>query len=261
MGIALTLPNSLTSSKFTQPKAAKALHLGADKPIRRKFLARLEGEITKRGTIDVLRNGIKHGPASPGSLLWNAVSGQRKGQGPVRAEPVHRHRVNFVTARTRFSGLWIWRSSLTAFQCNHVRVEEQPHQADRERCHPSVPPGPQPPREALRTRSVFGALCGRRHASLLLHPLTGKGFGSSCHSTGDGATEPAILPILNGLAVDYLWREVLSRQSLTNIIENYAQLIGKGSQQSTDLAAVSPTGCGAQAFGERRCSRSRVGAI
>ena len=31
-------------------------------PTRRKFLARLQGEITKRGVIDVLRNGIKHGP-------------------------------------------------------------------------------------------------------------------------------------------------------------------------------------------------------
>ena len=47
--------------QVTQPKAAKALHLGADNPIRRKFLARVEGEITKRGTIDVLRNGVKHG--------------------------------------------------------------------------------------------------------------------------------------------------------------------------------------------------------
>jgi hypothetical protein len=30
--------------------------------IERKFLARLQGEVTKRGTIDVLRSGIKHGP-------------------------------------------------------------------------------------------------------------------------------------------------------------------------------------------------------
>ncbi len=29
---------------------------------RQKFLARLQGEISRRGTIDVLRTGIKHGP-------------------------------------------------------------------------------------------------------------------------------------------------------------------------------------------------------
>jgi type I restriction enzyme R subunit len=31
---------------------------------RQQFLARLQGEIAKRGIIDVLRKGIKHGPAS-----------------------------------------------------------------------------------------------------------------------------------------------------------------------------------------------------
>lgn len=46
----------------TQPKAADALALDEDGPTRRKFLARLQGEITKRGTISVLRHGFKHGP-------------------------------------------------------------------------------------------------------------------------------------------------------------------------------------------------------
>jgi len=46
----------------TQPDPLDALDLNQDGPTRRKFLARLQGEITKRGTIDVLRNGIKHGP-------------------------------------------------------------------------------------------------------------------------------------------------------------------------------------------------------
>ncbi len=48
--------------RATQPDAAEGLSLDADGPARRKFLARLQGEITKRGTIDVLRNGVKHGP-------------------------------------------------------------------------------------------------------------------------------------------------------------------------------------------------------
>ena len=46
----------------TQPEAAAALRLTEDGPNRRRFLARLQGEIAKRGTIDVLRNGIRHGP-------------------------------------------------------------------------------------------------------------------------------------------------------------------------------------------------------
>ena len=61
----------------TQPDVVDALDLEQDGPTRRKFLARLQGEITKRGTIDVLRHGLKHGPhhldlfygtPSPGNL-------------------------------------------------------------------------------------------------------------------------------------------------------------------------------------------------
>ena len=47
--------------RTTQPEMADALDLDNDSPTRRKFLARLQGEISKRGTIDVLRHGIKHG--------------------------------------------------------------------------------------------------------------------------------------------------------------------------------------------------------
>ena len=45
----------------TQPEVAEALALAEDGTTRRAFLTRLQGEIAKRGTIDVLRNGIKHG--------------------------------------------------------------------------------------------------------------------------------------------------------------------------------------------------------
>jgi len=48
--------------KASQPEVAEALALDDDNPTRRKFLARLQGEISKRGVVDVLRNGIKHGP-------------------------------------------------------------------------------------------------------------------------------------------------------------------------------------------------------
>lgn len=44
-----------------QPHAAEALDLDSPGPTRRKFLARVQGEITRRGIIDVLRHGLKHG--------------------------------------------------------------------------------------------------------------------------------------------------------------------------------------------------------
>src|SRR3984893_1273593 len=45
----------------TRPPLQAALDLDNDSPIRQKFLARLQGEIGKRGVIDVLRKGVKHG--------------------------------------------------------------------------------------------------------------------------------------------------------------------------------------------------------
>ena len=45
----------------TLPETAEGLDLKKEGPTRPKFLARVQGEITKRGTIDVLRHGIKHG--------------------------------------------------------------------------------------------------------------------------------------------------------------------------------------------------------
>ena len=48
--------------RATQPEAAELLSLDDDSPTRRKFLSRLHGEVSRRGTVDVLRNGINHGP-------------------------------------------------------------------------------------------------------------------------------------------------------------------------------------------------------
>lgn len=41
--------------RATQPEAAEALPLSEDGPVRRAFLTRLQGEISKRGAIDVVR--------------------------------------------------------------------------------------------------------------------------------------------------------------------------------------------------------------
>lgn len=46
--------------RSTQPRLLDALALETDNPTRLKFLARLQGELSKRGVIDVLRHGIKH---------------------------------------------------------------------------------------------------------------------------------------------------------------------------------------------------------
>src|SRR6188768_2767602 len=44
----------------TQPKLVESLGLAAPSPTRHKFLARLQGEVTRRGVVHLLRNGIDH---------------------------------------------------------------------------------------------------------------------------------------------------------------------------------------------------------
>jgi type I restriction enzyme R subunit len=45
----------------TQPQVVEAADLANAGPVRQKFLARLQGEVSKRGVIDVIRSGVKHG--------------------------------------------------------------------------------------------------------------------------------------------------------------------------------------------------------
>ena len=71
----------------TQPTVVESLDLGQDSPTRRRFLDRLQKEVSRRGTIDVLRNGVKHGPhqvdlmygtPSPGNETAKLLYGQNR---------------------------------------------------------------------------------------------------------------------------------------------------------------------------------------
>ena len=80
----------------------------------------------------------------------------------------------------------------------------------------------------------------------------------------DGAGNP---PNPDGLKTDYLWKEILTQPGLTDIIENYAQIVeekdpktGK-KKRDADLPALPPARRGAQAAGRRpgaRCGPART---
>ena len=212
----------------TQPEAATALRLTEDGPTRRRFLARLQGEISKRGTIDVLRNGIRHGPHEL-ALFYGTPSAENE-KAKRRFEQnrftvtrqLHYSQHDTHRPRTRHRTLHQRPSRL------HLRAQEPPHQADGERCHGAVQEGPQPARETLRVRPLRIP----RHASFAVDEnevhfcthLKGKASWFLPFNRGwnDGAGNP---PKPNGLRSDYLWRQVLTRRSLTNILENYAQIV------------------------------------
>lgn len=56
------------------------LSLASDTPERMKFLHRLQGEITRRGIIDVLRSGVKHGPVTLDLFYGTPSPGNEKAQ-------------------------------------------------------------------------------------------------------------------------------------------------------------------------------------
>jgi type I restriction enzyme, R subunit len=58
---AVDLVKLLDFLQSTQPEIVEQLGIASDGPTRLKFLARLQGEIAKRGVVDILRKGIQHG--------------------------------------------------------------------------------------------------------------------------------------------------------------------------------------------------------
>jgi type I restriction enzyme R subunit len=81
----------------TQPQAAAALDLAQDGPRRTKFLHRLQGEIAKRGVIDVLRRGVQDYPVSLDLFYGTPTPGN------IKAEKRFAANICSVTRQLRYS--------------------------------------------------------------------------------------------------------------------------------------------------------------
>ena len=217
--------------RATQPQATESLRLSEDGPTRRKFLARLQGEISKRGTIDVLRHGIKHGAHDLALFYGTPSAGNQKAQ-----ERFEQNRFT-VTRQLRYSrdetqraldiGLFINGLPVFTFELKNnltkQTVDDAVWQYEKDRN----------PREKLFElgRCVAHFAVDESEVRFCTH-LQGKSSWFLPFNLGwdDGAGNP---PNPNGLKTDYLWREVLSRESLTNILENYAQVV-ESKDEKTD---------------------------
>ena len=207
----------------TQPDSAPALRLDEDGPTRRKFLARLQGEIGKRGTIDVLRNGIKHR-----SLDLDLFYGTPSAQNETAQRRFLQNRFS-VTRQLRYSrddaqrsldiGLFInglpvftfeLKNSLTKQTFNDAILQ---YRRDRNPREPLFQFGRCVAHFALDENEVHFCTQLRGKASWFL-PFN-RGWQR-------GAGNP---PNPHGLRSEYLWREVLTRESVANILENYAQVV------------------------------------
>ncbi len=208
--------------RAAQPEVAEGLALDADGPVRRKFLARLQGEITKRGTVDVLRLGIRHGPHEI-ALFYGAPS-----PGNMRARERFEQNRFTVTRQLRYSRDETQRALDIALFINGLPVItfELKNNLTKQTADDAVEQyrKDRNPREKLFElgRCVAHFAADESEARFCSH-LQGKASWFLPFNRGwnDGAGNP---PNPNGLKTEYLWREVLTRESLTDILENYAQI-------------------------------------
>ena len=214
----------------TQPDTAGALGLDGDGPTRRKFLARVQGEISRRGTIDVLRNGVRHGPHQI-DLLFSTPS-----PGNERSKTRYAQNRFTVTRQLRYSRdetqlaldlcLFINGLPVATFELKNSltkqTVEDAVEQYKRDRS----------PREKLfELGRCLAHFAVDDHEVRFCTHLQGKSSWFLPFNRGwnDGAGNP---PNPHGLKTDYLWKEALTRDGLTGIIENYAQIVEKRDEKT-----------------------------
>lgn len=207
----------------TQPKEMAKLGVNQSDQKKRQFLNRLSGEITRRGIIDVLRNGIKAYPAD--LILFYFTPTENNEQ----AKRLFDKNIFSVTRQLRYAidasklalDLCLFINGLPAITIelkNHFTGQTtadavEQYKKDRN------------PRELLfsfkrcivhfavddQTIQFCTKLCGK--ASWFL-PFN-KGYR-------DGAGNP---PNPEGIMTDYLWKDILTKTKLSRIIENYVQVV------------------------------------
>src|SRR5450759_1018763 len=209
--------------KSTQSELVEALDLGNSSPTRQKFLARLQGEITKRGIIDVLRNGIKHGPHNIELFYGTPTPGNTK------AEEHYSLNHFSVTRQLRYSRdetklaldlvLFINGLPVATFELKNSLTKKtvedavEQYKSDRD------------PKELIFQfgRCMVHFAVDDHEVKFCTH-LKGKSSWFLPFNQGynDGAGNP---PNPNGIMTDYLWKHILTPKGLTNILENYAQVV------------------------------------
>lgn len=209
----------------TQPKVVEQLRLTEDGPSRRSFLDRLQGEITKRGIIDVLRKGVKHHPVVRTIDLFYGTPTP----GNAKAAELFAEDIFSVTRQLRYSNdetqlsldlcIFINGLPVATFELKNNLTKQTVHDAmlqymrDRD------------PRELLfQFKRCMVHFAVDDQEVRMCTQLKGKASWFLPFNKGwnDGASNP---PNPKGIKTDYLWKEVLTKQSLTDIIENYAQVI------------------------------------
>ena len=215
------LSNLQAFLEATQPEIAADLALDTDTPTRRRFLDRLKREVANRGIIDILRNGLRHGPHDVTLFYGTPTPGNTLAQ-----ERYLQNRFS-VTRQLRYSndtrqrsldivlfinGLPIATMELkNRFTGQNVADAVHQYQTTRPAAEDLFRQGRCAVHFALDDEEVRFCTALANRASVFLPFNKGR----------DGGAGNPVNP--NGIKTAYLWEETLTPDGLTDIIENYAQ--------------------------------------
>lgn len=209
--------------KDTQPDQMDKLGVFKSEQKKRQFLNRLQGELAKRGIIDVLRNGIK---VYPVDLIMFYLTPTENN---IKAREMFEKNIFSVTRQLRYSqdagklalDLCVFINGLPVitFELKNQLTKQntddavEQYKTDRD------------PRDTLfsfKRCMVHFALDDARVK--FCTKLCGKDSWFLPFDKGynDGAGNP---PNPDGIMTDYLWKDILTKQKLSRIIENYAQVV------------------------------------
>lgn len=207
----------------TQPDSLDKLGVFKSDVKKNQFLNRLQGEIAKRGIIDVLRNGVKVYPAS--LIMFYLIPTENN----AKAKEMYEKNIFSVIRQLMYSNdatrlaldmcVFINGLPVITFELKNQLTKQDvddavnQYKTDRD------------PRELLfqfKRCMVHFAVDDARVK--FCTKLDGKGSWFLPFDKGynDGAGNP---PNPNGIMTDYLWKEILTKDKLSRIIENYAQVV------------------------------------
>lgn len=207
----------------TQPEEMGKLGVFASDTKKRQFLNRLQGELAKRGVIDVLRNGVKVYPAD--LIMFYLTPTENN----AMQKKMFDKNIFSVTRQLRYSqdaaklalDLCIFINGLP------VITMELKNQLTKQNTENAV-------QQYMDDRDPHDLLFSFKRC--MVHFAVDDATIKFCTKLAkkdswflpfnkgyqDGAGNP---PNPDGLMTDYLWKDILTKHKLSKIIENYAQVV------------------------------------
>lgn len=209
--------------EITQPTEFNKLGINKSEQKKRSFLNRLQTELAKRGIIDVLRNGIKVYPAD--LILFYLTPSENN----LKAQEQFAQNIFSVTRQLRYSSVagrlaldlcvFINGLPVITFELKNQLTKQNTDDAVEQY---KMDRNPREPLFSFKRCMVHFAVDDAQIK--FCTKLAGKDSWFLPFNKGynDGAGNP---PNPNGIMTDYLWKDILTKEKLALIIENYAQVV------------------------------------